>query len=473
MYLYKFKIVVLLIIPFILGCSDRNDSVVAQFGNQKISFQEFQTVYLDLLKKPHSMDSEQLREFCLDEIITWKLLAFKASESGLDNDEKFQYKYNAYNNKVLRELHFQHQIKPQIRINDNELREVYSFITQQRHVKHLFFKSYEEADACYHRLKNGEDWNTIAREVIPDTDLATSGGDLGWINWDQMEYDMAMTTFRQELGTISRPVASSFGYHIIKVVDFKKDPLITEQNYQSARKKVRYILEKKIGDKIAAEYITSMMKDRHIEIQTEMVNLIASRFQEIFNRNPKQYEMTLEAQSTPGEIQELENKYWSNRNNILAVIDGDELTVGEFIYNLNYIPYSATASGFKTALNFVIRDRVLTKEAVELRLDHLYSEYCIKTELFQDKLLQIEYRKLLNQKITVGDEEIFNRYQKDRDRLYKNIVFDDVKDDIKNIIYTEKRSQFVSEHISVLKHDITIRKNMQIVHDYYNNIRNG
>jgi len=471
MYLYKFKIVVLLIIPFIFGCSDRNDPVVAQFGNQKISFEEFQTVYLDLLKKPHSMDSEQLRESCLDEIITWKLLASKASESGLDNDEIFQYKCNAYNDKVLRELHFQHQIKPQIQINDNELREVYSFITQQRHVKHLFFKSIKVADIYYGRLNNSEDWNTIAREVFPDTDLATSGGDLGWINWGQMEYNLAMTTFRQEMGTISKPVASSFGYHIIKVLDYKKNPLISEDNYQSARQKVRYMLEKKIGDKIAAEYITSMMKDKSIEIQTDMANLIASRFQEVFNRKPKPYELTQETQLTSLETRELENKYWSKRDDVLAIIDGDELTVGEFIYNLNYIPYSATTSGFKTAFDYIIRDRVLTKEAIELQLDQSYPEYRVKTDLFYDKLLQLEYRRLLNREITVSEDEICNRYKKDQNRLYMNIAFDNVRNDIKKMILLEKRSKDIGEHISTLKRGIQIRKNMRVIHDYYNNIQ--
>ncbi len=470
MYLYKFKIVVLLIIPFIFGCSDRNDPVVAQFGNQKISFEEFQTVYLDLLKKPHSMDSEQLRESCLDEIITWKLLASEAIKSGLDDDKKYRYKCDAHNDKVLRELHFQHQIGPQIQIDEYELKEVYAFITQQRYVKHLFFKSLEDADIHYRRLTNGEEWNTVAREVFPDTDLAMSGGDLGWINWDQMEYDLAMATFRQEIGVISKPVASSFGYHIIKVVDYKKNPLISEDNYQSARRKVRYMLEMKIGDKIAAEYITSMMNDKHIEVRADMINLVAARFQEVFNRKPKPYELTQETQLTSMEIRELENIYWANRDNVLAIIDGDELTVGEFIYNLNYIPYSAIARGFKTALDFVIRDRVLTKEARKMRLDRLYPEYTDKTVLFQDKLLQAEYRKILNQKITVCDEEIHSRYQQDLNRLYKNISFNNAKDDIKNMILAEKRSNVVSEHISALKNGMQIKKDMQIIRDYYDNI---
>lgn len=465
----KKKYFILLIIPVLFNCGKPDDPIVAQIGNRKISLREFNTAYFELLKKTHIMDSESVRESCLDEIITCKIFAAAASQLNLGDNEKLKYKYGAYRDKVLRELHFQHVIRSNIQINEDELTEIYSFLTQQRHIKHLFFETLEEADEAFRRLMNGEDWEYLARKIFTDAKLAESGGDLGWVHWDQMEYNLAMTIFKQKVGTFSKPVSSSFGYHIIQVIDLRMNPLISKYEYQTHRHKIRSLAEMKIGEKLAADYIMAMMAEKQIEIYPAGANFVSSRFHEVFHRRPQQQsEMNLEAQLTPQEVKSLEEIYWAERNSALAIIDGKTLTVGEFIYGLNYIPFSAIEGGFRTALNFVIRDQVLTAEAEALRLDRRYPDFRIQTGLFHDKLLQTEYRRLLIQGISISEDEILTRFERDQKTLFKNICYDDVRDSIYEILFQEKRSKVVSEQIDRMKNEI--RKYPQVIHDYYDNI---
>ncbi len=52
---------------------------------------------------------------------------------------------------------------------------------------------------------------------------ATQGGDIGWINWNgPMPRAFTDAAFATELGTVSQPVQSKFGIHLVKCVEIKK-----------------------------------------------------------------------------------------------------------------------------------------------------------------------------------------------------------------------------------------------------------
>jgi len=71
-----------------------------------------------------------------------------------------------------------------------------------------------KAEAALKRIRAGEDFATLARELSEDTSAA-DGGDLGFFTRGEMVAEFADVAFGQESGVISEPVSSPFGVHLI------------------------------------------------------------------------------------------------------------------------------------------------------------------------------------------------------------------------------------------------------------------
>ncbi len=94
------------------------------------------------------------------------------------------------------------------------------------------------ADMIEQKLKTGGDFATLAKEYSDDTGSAQNGGDLGWFPKGEMVPEFDTVAFSETVGTISPPVKSSYGYHIIQVLardpQHPLDDSTLQQNQQTA-----------------------------------------------------------------------------------------------------------------------------------------------------------------------------------------------------------------------------------------------
>ena len=66
------------------------------------------------------------------------------------------------------------------------------------------------------RLKNGESFTNLAKELSIDKASGKRGGDLGFFRKGMMVKPFEDVAFKLEKDQISAPVKTEFGYHIIK-----------------------------------------------------------------------------------------------------------------------------------------------------------------------------------------------------------------------------------------------------------------
>ena len=66
------------------------------------------------------------------------------------------------------------------------------------------------------RLKNGESFTNLAKELSIDNASGKRGGDLGFFRKGMMVKPFEDVAFKLEKDQISEPVKTEFGYHIIK-----------------------------------------------------------------------------------------------------------------------------------------------------------------------------------------------------------------------------------------------------------------
>ena len=101
-------------------------------------------------------------------------------------------------------------------------------LVEQTNVRHILVKPNEVLDdeaarefiaSLKERIESGEDFAELAKEHSDDIGSAQEGGELGWTNPGQMvpEFETAMAG--AEIGVITDPIRSEFGWHILEVTD--------------------------------------------------------------------------------------------------------------------------------------------------------------------------------------------------------------------------------------------------------------
>jgi foldase protein PrsA len=453
-----------------VGGDPKRQAVVAEIGSQKITLEEFWLGYLDYLKNPRVFDSPKLREEFLDELILAKVLAKEAEREGKGNDELLQYKIDAFRDKCLRDQHFERVIKPKIHIEEKDVEEAYSYTQEERRLSHLFFKTKAEADSAFDLLRHGAEFDSLAAHDFTDSVLAHSGGDLGWVDWDQLDYDLAMTAFRLDPPFVSRPVKSPFGYHILRVTDFKKKPLITQQEYLVHRRKAKYLLSWKLGDNYALEYIRDVFSHASIQLNPDVMEIVDKKLENQFKRKPSIADQMSEVHLKEGEVRTVEMNLWDARHEVMATINGKPYTVGDFVGAMAYVPYAAVYNGFRTAFDYAVRDFLLTEEARSMGLDE-EERVQMKAGLYRDFLLQLALRRELVRNVTVSEKDLQEYYRAHRKEL-KGATFKQVHAFLKDFVLTKKKQQAVPDRFRMLTNNVVIKKHMKIINEYYDAVLN-
>ena len=124
----------------------------------------------------------------------------------------------------------------------------------QTHVRHILMAItpvtpeavvLDRINTIYSRLVNQkEDFETLARLNSVDSS-ATRGGDIGWVQTGDVvpEFEKAMNQLQP--GQISEPVRTQFGYHIIQVIDRKKEAMNADRLRYMAR---QMLSERKVNE---------------------------------------------------------------------------------------------------------------------------------------------------------------------------------------------------------------------------------
>jgi foldase protein PrsA len=82
---------------------------------------------------------------------------------------------------------------------------------------HILVKKQSEAISILDRLKKGESFTTLAKELSIDKGSAKKGGDLGLFGRGMMVKPFEEAAFKLNKGEVTHePVKTEFGYHIIK-----------------------------------------------------------------------------------------------------------------------------------------------------------------------------------------------------------------------------------------------------------------
>lgn len=128
---------------------------------------------------------------------------------------------------------------------------------EERKASHILIKTSQdkaaakaEIEELKQALDKGADFADLAKKHSQDSSSAANGGDLDWVAIGEMVKPFEQVLFNMEKGAVSDIVETQFGYHLIKLVDVRSEPV------QSLAIK-RYEFE----DELKADNVASMFYD--------------------------------------------------------------------------------------------------------------------------------------------------------------------------------------------------------------------
>lgn len=94
------------------------------------------------------------------------------------------------------------------------------------------------AEQARQRLQQGADFASVAREFSDDLGSAMNGGELGWVRPGQ-----TVPAFEEAMGSLStnqlsEPVRSQFGYHVIEVLERRRQDVTDESRREQVRQAI-------------------------------------------------------------------------------------------------------------------------------------------------------------------------------------------------------------------------------------------
>ncbi len=159
-----------------------------------------------------------------------------------------------------------------LKLHDKRGRDAILVVTQT-HARHILIKTNEvisEADAKHRlvelkeRLDNGANFADLARLQSEDGS-ASKGGDLGWLSPGDTvpDFEHAMDALAPHV--VSAPIHTQFGWHLIEVLERRKEDVTQEKQKLRAKLEIR---ERK-ADEAYQEFVRQLRDRAYVEIKPE------------------------------------------------------------------------------------------------------------------------------------------------------------------------------------------------------------
>jgi peptidyl-prolyl cis-trans isomerase SurA len=94
-------------------------------------------------------------------------------------------------------------------------------------------------ESIYQRIQNGEDFADIARQQSDDAASVVAGGDMGWANEGGMPPEFEAKAKNLNVGEMSEPFRTSFGWHIAEILDRRQTDMTREFSRRQAENTLR------------------------------------------------------------------------------------------------------------------------------------------------------------------------------------------------------------------------------------------
>jgi len=218
-----FLILVIIMTSSGLWAQDIDSEVLLTIHDREVTVGEFERIY-NKNNSNTALEQQTVEEY-LELFINFKLKVIEAEERGLDTTQAFLKEFNGYIKQLAKPyLSDQEEV-------DVLVKEAFERAQKEIHASHILIRlnefagpedttlAYTKAMEIRDRFMAGEDFGTLAKAYSDDPSAKNNGGDMGWFTVFRMVYPFETGAYNTPKGSVSLPVRTRFGYHLIYVSD--------------------------------------------------------------------------------------------------------------------------------------------------------------------------------------------------------------------------------------------------------------
>lgn len=213
-------------LAFISNAQNKSKEVLFTINDKPYYTDEFVRVYnknLDLVKDESQKDLNQY----LDLYVGYKLKVNKANKLGLQDGQQYLSELKTYRTQLSKNYTTDSKVTKEL------VDEGYKRLQKEVNASHILIlvdenaspadtlATYNKTKAIRERIMKGEDFGTVAAEVSQDPSAKENRGNLGYFTSFRMVYAFENGAYNTPVGTVSNPVRTRFGYHLIKINDVR------------------------------------------------------------------------------------------------------------------------------------------------------------------------------------------------------------------------------------------------------------
>lgn len=203
---------------FLSLAAKSDDPVLMKINNKDIKKSEFEYLY-------HKNNQQQIEKQSLDKyldmFVLYKLKVADAEAAGIDTTKAFLTEFRGYQADLMRPYLEDSSVIDQM-IKDN-----YERYKEDVDVSHIMIpvegvgtdraKQKRIADSLRNCILEGQSFEDIAMRYSIDPAVKNNKGRMGFISAGKFPYTFEDAAYTTPVGAISEPVATDYGFHIIKV----------------------------------------------------------------------------------------------------------------------------------------------------------------------------------------------------------------------------------------------------------------
>lgn len=221
----KKQLILVLSVLFSIQVSAQNDDSVIEIDGKKVSKSEFLQIYLKNNNAP-KYDQQSLDEY-MELFKKFKLKVAEAEALGYDTIPKLKKELEGYR-KQLAQPYLIDSSQNSYLVNQayermkTEIRASHILIrVEENALPEDTLRAFNKIMALKKRIEAGEDFAAVAKSKggSEDPSAQRNNGDLGFFTAFQMVYQFEEAAYTTPVGSISNPVRTKYGYHILKIAD--------------------------------------------------------------------------------------------------------------------------------------------------------------------------------------------------------------------------------------------------------------
>jgi len=233
--------VALVAAALLTGCGrEESSDTLARVDGSSLTADEFYASVPEQLLAVMSLDDQ---EEALKNWVKTELFYREGLRRGVGDDEDLKRRLKSIERELVAEECIRRVLEDIPEVTEQEAREYFedhrSDYSIQIRLAHILVRSRPEAERALAEVRSGTPFETVATAVSVDQ-TAAMGGDLGYMRRGEMVHELEEAAFALKVGEVSDVIPSSYGYHIIKVLD--RHPGAGQPSFDSKRAAVMNFL---------------------------------------------------------------------------------------------------------------------------------------------------------------------------------------------------------------------------------------